>query len=144
MAGETFAYFLENDPNTTALPLPVLTTDRVAFVRSGVTYYGALPASVEVVSDYVVPVDGGTETATVGQGAFTLDPAGPLAALTVILPQATGDDQIFEVQTSQTITAFTASTGDGSAIGGAGPFVLAANGSVSWRYKLTQNKWFAR
>ena len=39
MAGETFAYFLTEDPNTVTLPLPVGSDDRVAVVRGLYTYW---------------------------------------------------------------------------------------------------------
>jgi len=47
MAGETFAFFLVEDPNTTALPLPFQAGDRIAVVRGTApnerTYYAAAP-----------------------------------------------------------------------------------------------------
>jgi hypothetical protein len=39
MAGETFAYFLTQDPNTAPLPLPVGSDDRVAVVRGAYAYW---------------------------------------------------------------------------------------------------------
>lgn len=144
MAGELFAYFVNGDPETTDLPLPRQATDYLAVVRGALTY--RVPLSVQSPDSflYYVPVDAETVVATLGLGAFVLDPAGALASLTVELPPGPIDGQIFEVTTSQDITALTATAPAPATVGGAGPFTLAADGGVSWRYVLSADKWFAR
>lgn len=144
--GELYTVFVNGSP---ALPLPVLTTDEIAVVRAGVTYK-IPPTSLSgfglgsVV--YVVPVTGATITAVVGQGAFHVAPAGAIAALTVVMPPDAVEGTVFEVATSQDITAVTVTADPGDAIFGTQGTLgtLGAGGGFSFRYRLSTNTWYRR
>ena len=60
--GETFGFFLAEDPNTTALPLPAEANDRLAVVRAGLTFYASALVLSGVVPPLQIatPVSGGT------------------------------------------------------------------------------------
>ncbi len=90
MAGETFAYFLTEDPTTTALPLPPVSTDRIPVVRGDVpseaTFYMSpidIPAT-QTVPVIVTPASGDTVTLAVAGPVFVN--AAALASLTILLP----------------------------------------------------------
>ena len=87
---------------------------------------------------YARPASADTLTAPAHLGAYVIDPAGELAALTIVLPPAPVDGQLFEVSTTRTIDAFSA-TGGGGALG-----VLAAGGGIGWRYRDASLSWYRR
>jgi hypothetical protein len=150
MAGESFSYFMTVDPVVTALPLPTQNTDRIPVVRgtypNQATYYVAPQDVGGGVSPYVYvqPLTGDILTATEDQAAYVLDPASAIAALTIIMPPNPGDGQVFEVSTTTDITAFAAQAPGGAGVSGGGPFVLAANGGVGWRYVAFNTFWYRR
>ena len=92
---------------------------------------------------YAQPTSGGTVVALAATATLLLDPAGALAALTVDLPSATQDGQTFQVSTTQTITALTASpaSGSGQTVSG-GALTLTANGGVAWLYRAANTTWY--
>jgi len=147
MPGPTFAYFLWQRSDTTALPLPVLPTDRIAVARgpsgSETTYYLELPLT-QLPYSYIIPADGSTQTATEGLGAFVFNPAGALATLAVVLPVSPIDGQVFEISTSQDIGALTVSAPAGATVSGGTVGVLSGNGGCSWRYVESETTWFRR
>lgn len=145
--GETFAYFLTEEPSTTELDGPVVSDDRIAVVRGTApdaqTYYasallvGALPSCL-----YVVAAEGGTTVATEALGAVQLEPAAPLAAYTVVMPPNALDNQSFGISSTQNILALLASPAVGQSVLGGTVGVLAANGGVSWRYRAANTTWY--
>lgn len=142
--GERYSVFVAGSP---ALSPPYLATDEIAVVRNGVTYKippTNLPTSGSYV--YAAPLTGVTLTAVAGQGAYVLNPAGAIAALTIVMPPSAADAQVFEVSTTQTITSLTLTPAATQAMGGTsgGPFVLSANGGVSWRYRSVDLTWYPR
>ena len=60
---------------------------------------GLLGGSFTVTFRFQRPLTGATLTATTGLGAFVIQPAGPIAALNVVLPPGPTDGQIFELST---------------------------------------------
>jgi len=116
--------------------LPFLTGDILIAVRAGVPYQVPPTAFQAAAISYVYaqPLTGNTLTAIAGQGAFVIDPAGAIAALTVVLPPGAVDGQVFELSTTQTITALTVNPAAGDTVVGGAVGVLAANGGASWRY----------
>jgi hypothetical protein len=60
------------------------------------------------------------------------------------MPPSPGDGQVFEVSTTQDITAFEAQAPGGAGVAGGGPFVLAGNGGVGWRYVALNTFWYRR
>lgn len=95
---------------------------------------------------YAAPTTGATLTATAGLGAYVLNPAAEIATLTIVMPPTAVNTQIFEVSTTQNIDALTMSPAATQAIAGtaAGPFVLAANGGASWRFRSADSTWYPR
>jgi hypothetical protein len=89
------------------------------------------------------PLTGATITATTGLGAFVIQPAGTIAALNVVLPPGPTDGQIFEVSTSQTITAIAVTAPAGASVV-AGNTMLTAGGGMSWRYHAADTAWYRR
>ena len=144
MAGETFAYFLFEDPLTTELPTP-LPSDRLAVARgpsgSETAYWMALGSFPVAGYEYNAPVSGATVVATAG--ALLLEPAGTLATLTVTLPPDPVDGQIFELSTTQQITALTVQGAAGETVRGA-TFTLNPDSGSSWRYRTASVTWFVR
>ena len=151
--GELFTVFVDASPD---LPLPTQPIDEIPVVRSGVTYK-AKPSDIAAGGPgsynggigptvYVSPVSGATITAVIGQGAFGIKPAGPLAVLHLILPPNPLDEQVFEVGTEQDLIMFDAVGSGTDSMSGTcgGPFTLAANGGSSWRYRLSDTSWNPR
>lgn len=85
-----------------------------------------------------VPTTGQTLTPTSACGLLLVEPVGTLAALTVTFPQNPADAQQFRVFSTQTLTALT--WAGGTAVNA--PATLAANGSASFQYSATTNKWY--
>jgi len=90
--GETFAFFLVEDPNTPALPLPVLSSDRMAIVRgtspNELSYYVS-PADIATTEAFpvlvVMPTSGDTVVMPEGTRSLYIN-TGALANLTILLP----------------------------------------------------------
>lgn len=130
---------------TPALSFPFQATDVVLVTRAGITYQIA-PSSIRLLGPvvYITPVTGATITAIAGQGVFGITPAGTIATLTMVLPPTPVDEQIFEAQTTQTISALTVQGAAGDSIVNGSPGVLAANGGISYRYRLSNTTWYPR
>ena len=140
---ETFTAFLTTDPGTTALPLPVLSTDRVAVVRDKTYYASALYASRPSYS-YQQPPNAATLVASTGLGEFVIDPLAELASLTVVLPAAPVDGDVFYLTVSQTIDALTVTAAAGQSISAAkaGPVAFGAGGTLRFKYVAGITTWF--
>lgn len=87
------------------------------------------------------PTTGFTLAAAAGVTLVVLNPAGTLATGTVTFPPAPGDNQPLILMSSQTVTALTLNTSDGSLINGA-PSGLAANIAIRFRFMFSLGKWF--
>jgi hypothetical protein len=102
--------------------------------------------------NYQTPLTGTTVTANPTDSLMLLDPAGTIAALTVVMPGPAAslkDGQKWEVTSSQTVTALTLTPGTGTTIGGnAGSTPTAitpsATGSTGYAfiYKASNAKWY--
>jgi len=130
--GETFAYFLAEDPNTTALPLPLQSTDRLAVVRgAGPTYYVTADAFVSA------PVTGltvyFTTVLSAGFSGYLWVNNTTAAALTVTLPPSPGNGQsvvVKDVAGNAGTDAITVQGSGGDLIEGAASLDLVHN--YSW------------
>jgi hypothetical protein len=89
---------------------------------------------------YEQPASGATLTATAHQAAYLIDPTGPLAALTIIMPSAPNDGDGFLVMTTQPIALLTVSPATGQSVAGA-PQGLAPDGSLRWQYRAGDAIW---
>jgi hypothetical protein len=101
--GELFAYFLVEDPSVEALPLPVVSNDRLAVVRGAppneLTYYASalsIAGTTALAIQVVTPSDGDTVAMNDGPGAIYVN-TGALAALTVKLPSGVAVGEIAEI-----------------------------------------------
>lgn len=92
---------------------------------------------------YQQPTSGATLTAAAFLGAYVVDPAGTVAALTVVTPPSANDGQLFEISSTHTITALTVSPAAGQTVSG-GSLMLTANGGAGWRYRVANNTWYRR
>ena len=92
---------------------------------------------------YQQPASGTTLTAPPYLAAYVMDPAATLAALTVVTPPGANDGQIFELSTTQAITALTVSPAAGQSVNG-GSLTLAAHGGAGWRFRAANNTWYRR
>lgn len=102
-----------------------------------------LGGSFVISQSFQAPTSGATLTATSGLGAFIIEPAGTIAALTVVLPPSPTEGQIFELSTTQTITAISVSGASSETVWGAQQ-MLVANGGMSWRYRAADTTWYRR
>ncbi len=108
-------------------------TAQVAFtkLKQWATDVNTMTAQLFPVRSVQTPVTGFSIAAAAKVTRLILTPAGTLAAGTVTLPPTPADNQPFVLMTSQTITALTVNTADGTTLNGA-PTTLAANSSVKW------------
>lgn len=95
------------------------------------------PPGNVVTTQYAQPTTGQTVTASSGVNALLIDPAGTLAALTVVLPSAPVEGQVFMMGSSQIITAMTIT---GTIVGTL--TTLGAAGFARFCYSATASKWF--
>lgn len=124
--------------------LTVNTDDWSLRVHDGVTLGGWPLRAIGANYSYQTPTSGATLTAPAHLGAYVIDPAAALAALTIVLPSAPNDGDTFEASTTQTLTALTINPAAGQSVKGGGPFTLAANGGVGWRYRAANSTWYRR
>lgn len=103
-----------------------------------------LGGSITASYNHVRPVTGATITATPGLSSFAIEPAGTIAALNVVLPATPVSGQIFELGTTQTITAISVTSPDGGVTVERGTEMLSAGGGMSWRYVSTDSSWHRR
>jgi hypothetical protein len=93
------------------------------------------------VYSYQTPTTGFSIQPANGVTSLLLDPAGTLAAGTIVFPATPIDGQMFNVSTSQIITALTLSAPAGQTILGT-ITTLAANAHAAWQYVASVAKWF--
>ncbi len=86
------------------------------------------------------PATGFTITAAAGITQLVLTPAGTLASGTITLPPNPGDNQPFMAMTSQTITALTVNTSDGTTIPAA-PTTLSNTSAIKLIFQAASNSW---
>jgi hypothetical protein len=87
------------------------------------------------------PATGFAIAAAKGVMQLVLNPAGTLATGTLTLPPNPGDNQPFTAMTSQTITALTVNTSDGTSIA-APPTTLSNTSAIKLRFQAAANTWF--
>lgn len=98
---------------------------------------------------YAAPLTGASLTVTAAQRRLILEPAGTIAALTVVMPAATGlvSNQLFGICTTQIVTSLTVTAGSGTTVLNAPSALLvpvATGGAscVEWVYRLTNTSWY--
>jgi hypothetical protein len=96
-----------------------------------------------VAQSYHTPSTGDTITTTSGLAVLIIKPSATLAALNIVLPPSPSEGQMFELNTTQAITAISVTGAAGETVYG-GSQLLAANGGMSWRYRAADTSWYRR
>lgn len=90
---------------------------------------------------YNVPVTSFTLTLTPLQSAISLNPAGTLAAGTIVMPATTVDGKVVTIFSTAIVTALTLSTTNSATFAPAAVTALAANVPVGYVYDKANNQW---
>jgi hypothetical protein len=90
---------------------------------------------------YNVPVTSFTITMSVAQSVVSLNPAGTLAAGTIVMPATGFDGKTVTLFSTQTISALTLSTTNSATFVPAAITTLTANTPISYVYDLANNQW---
>lgn len=98
-------------------------------------------ASADQSSVYAQPTTGFSITIPNACSWLNLDPAGTLAAGTVVMPTGPIDGQNVVVSSTEIITALTVDPSAGQTVKGA-PTTIAANSSFAYRYRLATATWY--
>lgn len=98
---------------------------------------------------YAAPLTGASLTLTAQQRRLIVEPAGTIAALTVVFPAASTlvDNQLMGLCTTQVVTALTLTAGSGTTIlnGPTALLVPVATGAgscVEWVYRAANTSWY--
>lgn len=157
IGGASYCGSTENTTCVLTIPAgPALTGNETIPVDTNVTA-GAGPSSVaiDVTSlgagpyQYAAPLTGASLTLTSAQRRLIVEPAGTIAALTVVFPAATGlvDNQLMGICTTQIVTTLTLTAGSGTTIlnGPTALLVPVATGAgscVEWVYRQSNTSWY--
>jgi hypothetical protein len=93
------------------------------------------------VRSVMTPLTGFSISVVGGITDQVLNPAGTLATGAIVFPPNPGDQQPFILKSSQTVTAFSATTSDGTSANGV-PGTLPANVALKWIFVAPLNTWF--
>lgn len=98
---------------------------------------------------YNAPLTGASITLTAQTRRLILEPAGTIAALTVVWPAAAGltDNQLMGICSRQIVTALTTTNGSGATVLDAptaltAPVTTGAASCVEWVYRVTNTSWY--
>lgn len=98
---------------------------------------------------YNAPLTGASITVAGTTRRLILEPAGTIAALTVVMPAAADltDNQLFGLCTTQIVTALTVTAGSGTTVLNAPtamlvPVATGAGSCVEWVYRVTNTSWY--
>lgn len=111
------------------------------------TVYVPLAALGALPTQYATPLTATSVTVLPTTGTMLLDPAGTIAALTVVFPAATSliDGQILRIASSQTVTALTITPGTGTTVSNS-PSAITISTTAPYNYefiyKASLAKWF--
>lgn len=99
--------------------------------------------------EYNAPLTGASITVAATSRRLVLEPAGTIAALTIVLPAATAlvDNQHFGVCTTQIVTALTITPGAGTTVSNtvtalAVPNTVGQASCPEWVYRQTNTNWY--
>lgn len=98
--------------------------------------------SDDQVCGYATPTSGASLITAPTSGGWILEPASELASLTIPMAVGTFEGQLFTVSTTQTIDTFQATPSGGQTLRAPGPYVLAADSAVTWRFRLANSTWY--
>lgn len=108
--------------------------------RTAFNKLNVMEAQLYGVRSVQTPTTGFTQAPAHGVTQLVLNPAGTLATGTVTFPPAPGDNQPFELVTTQTVTALTLNTSDGSTIASA-PTTITAAAAIQYRFIASLGIW---
>lgn len=108
--------------------------------RAAFTKLNAMTAQLYGTRSVQTPTTGFTQAPAHGVTQLVLNPAGTLATGTVTFPPTPGDNQPFELVTTQTITTLTLNTSDGSTIDSA-PTTITAAAALQYRFIASLGIW---
>lgn len=98
---------------------------------------------------YNAPLTGASITLTAQTRRLVLEPAGTIAALTVVWPAAAGlvDNQLMGICSRQVVTALTTTNGTGATVLDAptaltAPLTTGAASCVEWVYRIANTSWY--
>lgn len=91
---------------------------------------------------YNTPATGNTVTMAAYERRCINDPAGALAALTIVLPPNPVDAQVAGISSTQAVTALTVNAGTGGAAVVGAPAALTAGQAFTMLYRSTGNSWY--
>jgi hypothetical protein len=98
---------------------------------------------------YVAPLTGASVTLTAQQRRLIIEPAGTIAALTIVWPAAAGliDNQTMGICSTQIITTLTTTNGTGATVLNAPtamtvPLATGAASCVEWVYRQSNTSWY--
>ncbi len=117
------------------------TTPMDMFYGYGDGRWGATGARFDKSYSLQTPATGFSITIADACGVLILDPAGALAAGTIVMPAAPKDGQICKVSSSQSIAALTLSANTGQTLNGA-LIALPANGFAEYTYVAATTTWY--
>jgi hypothetical protein len=139
--------FSQNANQTNQIILTMLGTELIQ-VQSAVNNTAAIAyttvASLRDGRGYVynAPLTGFSLTVSPTQSAVSLNPAGTIAAGTVVFPATLVDGKMVSIFTSATITALTLSTTNSATFTPSAVTTLAAGTSVAYVYNKAGNVWY--
>jgi hypothetical protein len=94
---------------------------------------------------YTAPLTGASVTIANNIGSLVIDPAGTIAALTVVMPAAPVDGQWLNIASSNTVTALTLTPGAGQTIAQA-PTAITVSTTAPYGYRFiyraANTKWY--
>jgi hypothetical protein len=121
--------------------LTVNTDDWSLRVHDGATPGGWPLRAIGTNYSYEQPSAGATLVAGSHLAAYLIDPSGPLATLTVVLPSAPNDGDEFLVVTTQPLALLSVSPAAGQSLDGSAGG-LGQNGAVRWQYRAANATWY--
>lgn len=94
---------------------------------------------------YTAPLTGTSVTVANNIGKLVIDPAGTIAALTVVMPSAPVDGQTLSISSSNTVTALTLTPGSGQTIAQT-PTAITVSTTAAYGYtfiyRAANTKWY--
>lgn len=117
------------------------TTTFALYLQDGVTPGGWLVGGGEVPYAYSAPTTGATVTTSANERRRIIDPAGTIAAMSLVLPPTPANGHLWEGSTSHAISALTVTAPGGASVNG-GSFLAPANSGFSWIYRAANTTWY--
>jgi hypothetical protein len=112
------------------------------FTLDGTTTSATVNGNLLLNTQYTTPVTTNTVTTNSAVQTLICNPAGTLAALTIVFPPSPVNNQTFSISISKIITTLTLQAGTGGATINGTIITTAANSAGKFIYQTTPNDWF--